>query len=291
MNTLSSGTLLLILTSIILASLSIEMARAQPQTLRVMSFNIRYDNPADAPNNWDNRKERVANLIKFYEPTFLGTQEALLHQLNDLEKKLTNYKWFGKGRKDGKNGGEFSAIFYDSRKVKLIGKTDSTIWLSKTPGKPSKSWDAALPRILTWGKFRIKSTSEEIFVFNTHFDHRGETARLNSAEIILQTIKEVAGNAPVVLMGDFNVLDSSKPYRILTSSFLQDAFRTSALPNVGPNFTYSGFRVADTSDQRRIDYIFTNDKLSVLKHAIISSFRNGYYPSDHLLVLADIEMN
>lgn len=257
---------------------------------QVMSFNIRYDNPDDAPNNWDNRKDRVANLINFYEPAFLGTQEAEFHQLDYLDQQLTQYSWIGVGRTDGKKAGEFSALMFDTTKVELVADSDSTIWLSKTPEKPSKNWDAALPRILTWGKFRIKSTDQNIFVFNTHFDHIGDTARAESAKIILNTIEENAGDAPVVLTGDFNIVDSSEPYKILTSTFLSDAYNTTKIPNVGPSFTFSGFSVGEIEEKRRIDYIFTNDRIDVLKHAVISSFYDGYYPSDHLPVITEIKI-
>ena len=180
----------------LLLTLSVpQKTEAQTNQLRVMTYNIRYDNPDDAPNNWDNRKAKVANLIQFYQPAFLGTQEALFHQLNYLDKQLPDYHWIGQGRTDGKKEGEFSALLYNSRKVELIAQSDSTIWLSETPEKPSKSWDAALPRILTWGKFTVKETGQPIYAFNTHFDHIGEKARQESAKIIIDTIQKIAGDA------------------------------------------------------------------------------------------------
>ena len=278
------------MTCFLLAGAMLPAAQAQHESTGIMSFNIRYDNPDDAPNTWENRKAKVANLIQFYEPVFVGTQEALHHQLQDLDNALSDYGWIGKGRKDGKEAGEFSALFYDSRKVTLVADSDSTIWLSKTPGTPSKNWDAALPRILTWGEFEMKSGGQRLFVFNTHFDHVGETARAESANIILDTIEKIAGDSPVVLTGDFNIVDDSKPYQILTSSFLADAFQTSELPHTGAEFTYSGFEVEVPSDGRRIDYIFTNDEVNVLKHATITSFRDGFFPSDHLPVYAEITL-
>lgn len=265
---------------------------AQTNHLRTMTFNIRYDNPDDTPN-WEHRKDRIVSLINFYEPTFLGTQEALFHQLDYLDNQLSHYDYIGKGRKDGKKGGEFSALLYDTTKAKLVGQSDSTIWLSKTPTQPSKDWDAAFPRILTWGQFELKESGETVFVFNTHFDHVGDTARAKSAKLILKTIREVAGQSPVILTGDFNVEQSSKPYKILTSSFLSDAFYASEEKNAGPEFTYSGFKAAEgtNDDGRRIDYIFVNDDITVKQQVIISSFRDGYYPSDHLPVIADLTLD
>ncbi|SMO63538.1 endonuclease/exonuclease/phosphatase family protein [Fodinibius sediminis] len=270
-----------------LAALDPSPAQAQDESLGVMTFNIRYDNPDD-PNPWEDRKDEVINLIRFHEPAFVGIQEALHHQLKDLDEGLAHYQYIGKGRKDGKQGGEYSALLYDRRKVSLVPGSNRTIWLSKTPKVPSKNWDAALPRILTWGAFRVKESGKTIYVFNTHFDHVGERARAESAKIILDAIAETAGDQPVVLTGDFNIVDDSEPYRILTSSFLSDAYYSTDLPHTGAEFTYSGFKVTIPQEGRRIDYIFTNDRVNVIKHATLTSFRDGYFPSDHLPVLAYI---
>lgn len=259
----------------------------QFSSIRVMSYNIKFDDKADTVNGWDKRKDQVVNLVRFYEPDFLGTQEGLLHQLEYMENGLRNMKWIGAGRTDGKNEGEFSALFYNSERFELLINSDSTIWLSETPSHPSKSWDAALPRILTWGKFRNKNSKEEFFVFNTHFDHIGDTARAESARLIVETIKEVANGFPVILSGDFNATEDSQPYKVLTND-LADAFYSSALPHVGPLFSFEGFEALSSNNKRRIDYIFVNDKLEVKKHAIISDFRDGRYPSDHLPIVADV---
>lgn len=261
--------------------------------IRTISYNIKFDDKSDTVNSWDQRKEQVINLISFYDPDFLGTQEALLHQLEDLENGLDNIDWIGVGRTDGKSEGEFSALFYDTEEYELVANSDSTIWLSETPSEPSKSWDAALPRILTWGKFRSKNSGKEFYVFNTHFDHIGDTAREESARLIVNTINKVANNLPVVLTGDFNAVEDSQPYRNLTNppSGLKDAFYETKYPHVGPLFSYEGFNVlsGDEDSRRRIDYIFANDKVEVQRHAFISDFRSARYPSDHLPVLADME--
>ena len=259
---------------------------------RIMSYNIKFDDKSDTLNSWDKRKEQVVNLISFYQPDFLGTQEGLLYQLQYMQNGLSHMKWIGVGRTDGKKKGEFSALFYNTERFELLEDSDSTIWLSETPGKPSKSWDAALPRILTWGKFRNTSTQKEFYVFNTHFDHIGDTARTESAKLIVETVKTIGGNSPVILMGDFNVTPNAKPYIVLTqsNSSLQDAYHRSVLPHVGPEFSFEGFEVMGSSNKRRIDYIFVNDKVDVLKHAIISDFRDGRYPSDHLPVIAEIRL-
>jgi endonuclease/exonuclease/phosphatase family metal-dependent hydrolase len=254
---------------------------------------LRYDNPNDGENRWEVRKKQIANLIRFFEPVFIGTQEGLLHQLEYLEEELNGYQWIGVGRGDGTMTGEFSAIFYDTTKVKLVKDSDETIWLSETPSKPGNGWDAAHPRILTYGQFQTRSDNANFFIFNTHFDHHGDIARIKSTELIINKINEVTGDLPVVVTGDFNFTPDSKSYAILTSekSSLRDAFDITNQPHFGPLFTFEGFEVRSGDERRRIDYIFINDNIQVEKHGIISTFRDNRYPSDHLPVIAEIKFN
>lgn len=265
----------------------------QNSSISVMSYNLRLDTDADGVNRWDNRKERVASLIQLFEPDFIGIQEGLLHQLQYLDKELDGYRRIGVGRDDGENAGEFSALYYNSARVELAEGTSRTLWLSETPEEPgSKSWDAALPRILTFGKFKDTATGNDFFVFNTHFDHVGQQAREESAKLILNTIRETAGDLPVLLTGDFNVTEDNAAYEVLTGSEsgLKDTFYESEIPHTGPHFTFEGFEVHSSDNPRRIDFIFTSDRVTVRKHAIPSLFKNGFYPSDHLPVYAEVEL-
>lgn len=280
-----------ILSMILVAGCS-DRSSSSDAPIRVISYNIKYDNPADTVNGWAQRRERIINLLRFYQPDFIGTQEGLLHQLRQMQAGLDSMQWIGVGRTDGNEEGEYSALFYNARRFSLVEGSDSTAWLSETPGRPSKSWDAALPRILTWGQFRDHQSGKTFFVFNTHFDHIGDTARARSAALITRIIREVAADAPVVLTGDFNATEASLPYKTLTddTSPLRDAYYHSELPHVGPEFSFEGFDALSDNDRRRIDYIFVSDAFRVLKHAIISDFRGGRYPSDHLPVVADLEL-
>jgi endonuclease/exonuclease/phosphatase family metal-dependent hydrolase len=264
----------------------------EPFTVSLMSYNLRVDLAQDGTNRWKHRREHVAALIRLYQPDFLGQQEGLIHQVEYLGNHLPDYAWIGVGRDNGRRAGELSSIHYNTSRFELVEGSDRTIWLSKTPDMPGKSWDAAYPRILTYGQFRHKESGHTLFVFNTHFDHVGQTARKNSAKLILRTIKKVAGNSPYVLLGDFNVTEGNRVYRILTggSPPLKDAFYHTETPHVGPLFTFEGFEVKSALDKRRIDYIFVPADARVLNHAIIGHFRNGYYPSDHLPVYAIVQL-
>ncbi len=260
-----------------------------PRKVFVMTYNLRYDNPGDSINSWEHRKERLANEVEFYNPDFIGIQEGLYHQVRYLADHLTGIKYIGVGRQDGDKEGEFSAIFYNASRFSLVPSTDSTLWLSPSPGKPSKGWDADLPRIVTFGKFRSVVTDKELFVFNTHFDHIGDTARIESAKLILKTIQKIAQNEPVILTGDFNSSEQKEPYKILTSSFMKDAWYASKLKPIGPEYTATGFDVCSSrAHMARIDYIFVNDYFTVDKIATISNISHGSFLSDHLPVYSEL---
>ena len=256
-----------------------------PDGLHVMSFNIRYNNPDDGVHAWPNRKDRVASMIRFHEADVVGLQEALIGQIRDLEARLPGYAWVGLGRDDGEEGGEFSPIFYRTGRLELLGH--DTFWLSTTPEVPgSQSWDAALPRIVTWARFRDRQTGAAFYHFNTHFDHRGETARLESARLITQQVGTIADGVPTVVTGDFNATPDAPPYTHLAEA-LTDAYTTADAPH-GPPGTYSSFEVG-AEQNRRIDYVFSANGVDVQRFGTLTDQWHGHYPSDHLPVLADVQ--
>lgn len=260
--------------------------------LRVMTYNIRYDNAGDTgAEDWDNRRDKVASMIRFHDADVVGTQEGKLHQLMDLEDRLPGYEWVGVGRRSG--GDEFSALFYETSRLTLIDH--DTFWLSTTPNEPgSKSWGAALPRIATWARFRDRRSGDTLFVLNTHFDHESEEARAKSARLISETVGALSEDDPIVVMGDFNAPPSAPPYQILTRSGeggppvpLHDALEVSEQSHHGPVSTYNHFESTVQPD-RRLDYIFVGPRLAVRRHGHLSGRWDGQYPSDHLPVLAEV---
>lgn len=273
---------------IILISLTANLSplNAQEEKIDVMSFNIRYDSPSDIEkgNGWLQRRPLVVSLIRHYSPDLLGIQEAMKHQLDYLLEHLPEYEFIGVARDDGKEKGEYSAILYKKERYEL--KENNTFWLSETPDKPSKSWDAALPRIVTWGAFKDKKTQEEFYYFNTHFDHIGTEAREQSAKLILKKIDAIAGDGPVILTGDFNVTPDTKPYAVLAEA-LADSRESSTKPPYGPEGTFSGFELKPTGNFRQIDFIFVRG-LKVSVHETIADFFDDKFPSDHLPVMAEV---
>lgn len=265
-------------------------ALAQDNSLKVMTFNIRYNTPRDSANAWPHRIEKVASQILFYHPQVVGVQEALSGQMDDLAQRLVGYKFIGTGRDDGARKGEFSAIFYDAERLTLLDQR--TFWLSETPETVgSKGWDANLPRIVTYGRFRDKKTKKEFYHFNTHFDHIGKVARRESAKLLLKKVNEIAGKVPAVITGDFNATPTDEPIQVLVNpqdaQRFTDAKSISKTPHYGPTGTFNGFRAHETGTEP-IDYIFLKGKWGVAKHATISESWKGLFASDHFAVLAEL---
>ncbi len=255
--------------------------------MSVMSYNIKYANEKDGENSWSQRKEHLTNQIKFYEPDIFGVQEAVLKQLEHFQQNLEGYDYVGVGRDDGKKKGEFSAVFYKKDQFELL--EEDTFWLSETPRKPSKGWDAAYPRVCTLALFEKKDSGEKFYVFNTHFDHVGEEAREQSAQLIIKEIERINDeDLPVVLMGDLNLEPEAKPIQYLSGQ-MNDSKKTAEKLVFGPEGTFNGYNFKEPVN-RRIDYIFTTDDFQVQKYAVLSDSKNLKYPSDHLPVLVTLHL-
>ena len=258
------------------------------QDLNVMTFNIRLSTASDSLNAWPYRKDNVASQILFHDVHLLGVQEALHNQMVDLKERLPQYKYLGVGRDDGKEKGEYSAIFYDTTRLQAL--SSNTFWLSQTPEVPgSKSWDAAITRIVSWAKFKDRKTGKEFFAFNTHFDHIGKEARRESAKLLLEKVASIAGKSPAVITGDFNAKPDDEPIQVITAQanekHLVNAKEISATPHYGPTGTFTGFGPKERDDLP-IDYIFLKGSWKVKKHATLSQSWNGRFASDHYAVMA-----
>jgi len=260
------------------------------QEIKVMSFNIRLDVASDGENRWDARKDKVAALMNYYGADFIGEQEVQHHQMQYLSAALKQYNYIGVGRDDGRTAGEYSCIFYNKEKFDLIQQ--STFWLSVTPSVVSMGWDAACKRVCTYGLFQSKKTKQFLWVFNTHLDHLGDTARAESAKLIIEKIKSITKEKlhPVILTGDFNSKSGEVPVDHI-SQFLQNSRTVSKELPYGPADTWNGFEFTK-KPEGCIDYIFiSNDaKWEVKKFSTITDSYDMKYPSDHFPVLATLEL-
>jgi acetyl esterase/lipase/endonuclease/exonuclease/phosphatase family metal-dependent hydrolase len=260
--------------------------------VRVMSFNIRYGTARDGENHWDRRKEFLVETIRAFDPDLLGTQETLGFQRGYLAEILPEYDHLGVGREDGRERGEMTAVFYKRDRFEKVD--GGHFWLSETPDVAgSKSWDSSLPRMVTWVRLRDRrqTAAPPLVFFNTHFDHQGTTARLESARLLRRQITKLANNGTVVVTGDFNTDEGSPPHQALFGpvddqpSPVVDSFRANN-PDRKPNEgTFSGFK-ADATGGARIDWIGVSRDWQIRSATIDRTSREGRTPSDHFPITA-----
>lgn len=259
------------------------------QTYSVMTYNIRLDTHADGVNAWPNRKEKLIALIRKNNPDILGVQEVLHHQMQDLQSGLPEYTFVGVGRDDGKEKGEYSAIFYKKEKFEVIKQ--STFWLSETPDVPgSKNWDAAITRVATYAHLKDKTSGQTFLVLNTHFDHIGKQARLNSAILIKGYIAgylDFNKTMPVIITGDFNSEPTEPPYLSMINEVVMKFYDTR--PANSTTGTFCGFTV-NAMTCKTIDYIFHSAAWKTESYQVLTDHDGTYYPSDHLPVIAKLSI-
>lgn len=255
------------------------------QNIKVMSYNIRVDFGGDGENNWEFRREFLGDQIAFHDPDFIGTQEGKAHQLQFLDSVLVHHSWFGISRDNSKTEGEFSAVFYNTEKFRLL--SENTFWLSETPDVPSKAWDAAYPRICTYGLLEEKVSKRRFYVVNTHLDHVGETARSKGVSLILDRISRInKEQLPVMITGDFNSEPDTGAYRTMTSEYL-DSRSVCLKKPFTPQGTFNGFKKCEPVSAL-IDYIFVSKHTKVLDYTVLTDSRDGRYPSDHFPLLVNL---
>jgi len=268
--------------------LSFTMFAVQAQKIVVGTFNLRYDNKADSGNLWKDRAPVASALIRFHGFDIVGTQEGLRNQLDDLQKDLPEYTFYGIGRDDGKSKGEHSAIFYKKDKYNLRESGD--FWLSETPEKTGFGWDAKINRICSWVKLQDKKSRKSFYVFNVHYDHRGMVARVESSKLIIRKIEEIAKGQPVILTGDFNGNHQSEWYQFIQNgSLLKDALQQAEHPYMN-NGSFNNFKINNPSKDV-IDHIFLSAHFKATRYGILTDTYHGKFPSDHYPVLADVDLN
>ena len=262
----------------------------EPETIKAMSFNLRTGLAADGENSWVYRKGIVAAYIEQEIPDVMGVQEALIFQLTYIEQNVPGYAWVGRSRRLLPD--EYSAVFYRTDKYELIDQ--STFWLSDTPEVVGSQFSTSqlCPRIVTWAELESLATGRTFFVFNTHWDtYHGDEVHERSAALMVEKIAEIAGDAPVLVTGDFNETVDSSGYQILTgamsyqgaSGAMIDPWITLAIADEG---TFHNFTGTPTGDSR-IDWVLYTDALTPFAAEVSHYNQDGSYPSDHFPVFAE----
>lgn len=267
------------------------LSAGQPDTpLNVLTFNIRMDTQEDGYNQWSNRKDLAADLVKFHEVDIFGAQEVLNHQLNDLLQRLPEYAYVGVGREDGKTKGEYAPIIY--RKDRFVLEDSGNFWLAEdinAVGK--KGWDAACERVATWGILKDKQSGKKFFFLNTHLDHMGKVARHEGASLVLEQAHKLSKGLPVIVTGDFNAAPDDDPIKVLTDKndprHVTHSREIAAL-KYGPEWTFHDYGRIPCEEREWIDYIFVKGDIKVLRNGVLTDTLNKLYPSDHCPVIATL---
>jgi endonuclease/exonuclease/phosphatase family metal-dependent hydrolase len=257
------------------------------ETLRVMTFNVRYPAKGDGPNRWEIRQDLLVRTIRLKNPDLVGTQELFYIQGEYIVENLTEYEWIGNSRR-GNREDEHMGVFYKRSKLRLIEA--GNFWLSETPEVAgSQAWGATLPRMVTWALFEIRASGKRFYHYNTHFHHTAQAneSRVNSARLIADRIGKLPKDVPLILTGDFNSpAVEGEPYKIM-AAHLTDSWVTAGI-KVGPEGTMSGFRGG--TGGRRIDWIMYRGPFTVLSAETVTYNEDGRYPSDHYPVFAVVEL-
>lgn len=259
-------------------------------SMKLLTWNIRNQNGTDDARGcgWTTRRERVMATIEALAPDVLAVQEALAPQMDDLRAALPDFEAVGVGRDDGKWQGEFCGLFFRRERFEL--RSTNTRWLSPTPEEPSRGWDATWNRIVTSARLFDRRTGREIEVWNTHFGHEGEVARLESARFLR---RELEGSPlPTVLCGDFNAAPDSAPIRELLEGTLRDARVLSKLEPRGEVATFCGFDAPLLGEDWRIDWMLVSQDWEVESYAVPSPLSSDWPPaSDHRPVVVELELS
>ena len=281
--------LIMALAAIALASCS-GNKKTEVTNVRWCTFNIRCIAGIDNEQGvgWDSRKDRVCQWVKDKNIDVVGMQEVTHQQLMDVLERLPEFDYVGVGRTDGKEGGEYTPVLFRKDKYEALDR--GNFWLSETPDSAgSKGWDAALPRVASWVKLKDLATGKVFMAVNTHFDHVGKVARIESAKLIMQKIQEIVGDKPAAVTGDFNITDTNPAYATMVGSkfVMRDAYYMSP-QHEGVRYSFHAYSTIPPSQAHKIDFIFVTSQIEVLRTGIPKD--NPDAPlSDHSPHWADLQ--
>lgn len=254
--------------------------------LRLISCNIRFDNPADGVNAWPHRREFLASTLLSHSPDIIATQEGRYAQLKDLASLLPDFELLDLHRSWIKER-MYPSFFLRKEKFEIVKSED--LWLSETPEiAGSRSFGSTFPRLMTWVRLQPKDLKQNLLLVNTHLDHIQEATRIAQSQVLVKEVKKVLHPTDsLVFMGDFNDSPESSTRKIITESFpLQDAWKKFHDHEETSHHAFAG----EMQNGSRIDWILVDQRLEVLNAEMNKTKTNGHYPTDHFPVIAEIRI-
>ena len=259
--------------------MSLPLLQAQEsEGLKVMSYNIRLGSAQDGTNSWALRYTATGKMLEDQKPDVFGVQEALEYQVRYIE-EMCGYESVGVGRENGKKEGEHMSIFWNKKTVSMLKW--GTFWLSDTPEKPSKGWDAECFRTATWALMKDKKTGKKFYFVNTHLDHKGTEAQKNGLKLIVDRIAEINPDGlPMILTGDFNIEPKNPALKDLDAR-MQSARKIAK--KTDDHATYNGWGKSSTM----IDYIYVSGFSSCPEYQTVTKrYEDRKFISDHYPIFA-----
>ena len=255
----------------------------EQKELKVMSYNIRMGIAKDGTNSWEFRCPATIAMLNAQKPDVFGVQEAFEFQIRFIEEYCRDYKSVGVGRDDGKKKGEYMSIFWNKKTVSLLQW--GTFWLSETPDKPSKGWDAHCRRTATWALMKDKKTGKKFYFVNTHLDHKGKEAQKNGLKLIVDRIESINPQGyPMILTGDFNIKPNN-PALVDLDARMLSARKIAA--DTDSHNTFNGWSVKPTDSV--IDYIYISGFSSCPQYKTVTEkYAERPFVSDHYPIFAKV---
>lgn len=253
--------------------------------MRVMTFNLRFENDRDGSNAWSLRREMVVAVVESYLPSILGTQEGTCAQIDYLHDNLPDY-YLHTPHRVFDDTCQYPTLFIRKDEFDVIG--GSEFWLSKTPEMHrSMDWDSSFPRMISYARLRAVKTKKVLCVAVTHLDHIGNRARYEQGKIIAAWLQQQS--EPIILMGDFNDSPESTVHRVLTApeAGLRDTWQILGYKEDTDSFTYHGFQ--GIPQKTRMDWILISSQFCVMEGYIIKDHSAGRFPSDHFPYMTMLE--
>ena len=262
-------------------SVSVSAQEADTEPLKVMSYNIRFGEGKDGTNSWQFRYLATKKMIDDQMPDVFGLQEAMAYQVLFIKEYCRSYSCVGVGREDGRKKGEHTSIFWNKKTVSLLKW--GTFWLSETPDKPSKGWDAHCRRTATWALMKDKKTGKKFYFVNTHLDHKGTQAQANGLKLIVDRIDSINPERyPMVLTGDFNIKPNN-PALVDLDSRMQSTRKIAE--KTDNHNTFNGWSTAKTDAV--IDYIYVSGFSACPEYKTVTEkYADKPFVSDHYPVYA-----
>lgn len=265
---------------------------------RVMSANIRItglEADKNTPNEWDNRKEYMIDVIRSYKPDVIMMQEVIYDSYEYCKKELKEYIAFGFEGPEmdpytegyhliGKN-----VIFLSRSRYQIVSA--GCYWLSEEPIMAgSISWETNRARHANWVRVLDKNTGKQLRLIDIHLDHKSKLAKVEQAKLIVREAAQYQADFPQIICADFNSRKYEEQVKLFTSNGWTDCYDTL---HGGVEFghtahAFEGVNRPQRPGKGRIDYILTKGKAKALSCNIITDHKGSMYPSDHYFMIAEI---